>query len=322
MTITLKISDNTKEKMIEYFNDKKREKTPPYAVFQADEADTVITLYESGKVVFQGVSADIDAAMWKQMEQHLNPGKKIIETNSENKKKDDKKTKDNGFDPAIYYANTIGSDEVGTGDYFGPIVVTGAYVKKEDIPFLEELGVKDSKKMTDEKILEVVPKFIKRISYQSIILSNHDYNKYYNNNINMNKIKAILHNKVLAKMKEQTNEYDYIVVDEFAKPFVYFNYLKEVSNVVKNITFMTKAEDKVLSVACASLISRYIFIKEFDKLSKTLNKNLLKGASNQVDIQGLEIVKQYGFDKLKECAKLNFKNTEKIKTLLKEESNN
>lgn len=322
MTITLKISDNTKEKMIEYFSDKKREKTPPYAVFQADEADTVITLYESGKVVFQGVSADIDAAMWKQMEQHLNPGKKIIETNSENKKKEDKKTKENGFDPAIYYANTIGSDEVGTGDYFGPIVVTSAYVKKEDIPFLEELGVKDSKKMTDEKILEVVPKFIKRISYQSIILSNHDYNKYYSSNINMNKIKAILHNKVLAKMKGQNNTYDYIVVDEFAKPFVYFNYLKEAGNVVRDITFMTKAEDKVLSVACASLISRYIFIKEFDKLGKSMNMNLLKGASNQVDVQGLEIVKQYGFDKLKECAKLNFKNTEKIKTLLKEESNN
>ena len=91
MTITLKISENTKEKMIEYFQDKKRVKTPPYAVFQADEADTVVTLYESGKVVFQGISADIDAALWKQMEQNLNPGKKVEETNSENKKENKKK---------------------------------------------------------------------------------------------------------------------------------------------------------------------------------------------------------------------------------------
>lgn len=321
MTITLKVSDNTKEKMVEYFADKKREKTPPYAVFQADEADTVITLYESGKAVFQGISADIDAAMWKQMEQHLNPGKKVIETNSEDKKKEDKKKKEHDFDPTIYYASTIGSDEVGTGDYFGPIVVTSAYVKKEDIPFLEELGVKDSKKMTDAKILEVVPKFIKRIPYQSLILSNKDYNTYYAQNINMNKIKAILHNKVLAKMKAQGFPYDYIVVDEFAKPFVYFNYLKEAGTVVRDITFMTKAEDKVLSVACASLISRYIFIKEFDKLGKSMDMNLLKGASNQVDNQGVEIVKKYGMDKLQECAKLNFKNTEKIKEQLKKESN-
>jgi len=48
-TITLKVSDNTKEKMVEYFADKKRDKTPPYAVFQAKEADTMVTLYENDK---------------------------------------------------------------------------------------------------------------------------------------------------------------------------------------------------------------------------------------------------------------------------------
>ena len=62
-TITLKVSENTMNKMAEYFEDKKRLKTPPYAVFQADEADTVVTLYNSGKAVFQGISADIDANM-------------------------------------------------------------------------------------------------------------------------------------------------------------------------------------------------------------------------------------------------------------------
>ena len=52
MTIVFKVSDNIKEEMIKYYQDKKRSKTPPYAIFQADEADTNITLYESGKVVF------------------------------------------------------------------------------------------------------------------------------------------------------------------------------------------------------------------------------------------------------------------------------
>ena len=54
---------------------------------------------------------------------------------------------------------------------------------------LEELGVKDSKKLTDEKILEIVPKLIKIIPYESIILSNKEYNLKYNSNININKIK-------------------------------------------------------------------------------------------------------------------------------------
>ena len=314
MTITLKISENTKEKMIEYFEDKKRPKTPPYAVFQADEMDTVVTLYESGKVVFQGISADIDANMWKEMEKHLNPTKKVEMTNSEEKKKEKKEIY---IDPKIYYSNSIGSDEVGTGDYFGPIVVTSTFVKKEDIAFLEELGVKDSKKLNDEKILEIVPKIIKVIPYSSVILNNKEYNEKYNSDINMNKLKAILHNKVLGNMVKNGYKYDYIVVDEFAKPYVYFNYLKESNDVVKNITFMTKGEDKCLSVACASLISRYIFIKEFAKICGSVNELLPKGASTLVDEKGAIIVKKYGFDKLQEIAKLNFKNTEKIKELIK-----
>ena len=297
MTITLKVSENTKQKMIEYFEDKKRLKTPDYAIFQADEADTVVTLYNSGKAVFQGISADIDANMWKEMERHLNPNKKIEMTNSEDKKKKEKVKE--FVDPKIYYANTIGSDEVGTGDYFGPIVVTATYVTKKDIHFLEELGVKDSKKLTDDKILEIVPQIIKKIPYDT--------------DMNMNKVKAILHNKVLSKM---VNKYqsDYVIVDQFAKPYVYYNYLKG-TNYVKNITFITKAEDKCLSVACASLISRFVFLKEFDKLGEKLGVSLIKGASDKVDELGLKIINKYGFDKLKDIAKLNFKNTDKIKQL-------
>ena len=311
MTITLKVSENTKQKMIEYFEDKKRLKTPDYAIFQADEADTVVTLYNSGKAVFQGRSADIDANMWKEMERHLNPTKKVEMTNSEDKKKKEKVKE--FVDPKIYYANTIGSDEVGTGDYFGPIVVCATYVTKDDIPFLEELGVKDSKKLTDDKILEIVPKIIKKIPYECIILSNKEYNENYNTDMNMNKVKAILHNKVLSKMITKYQA-DYIVVDQFANPFVYYNYLKG-TNYVKNITFITKAEDKCLSVACASLISRFVFLKEFDKLGEKLGVFLIKGASDKVDELGLRIVNKYGVDKLKEIAKLNFKNTEKIKQL-------
>lgn len=309
--ITFKVCDKTQDMMSEELDWCKRPNTPPYAKWQAKDGDTVITLYESGKVVFQGKDADLASDFWITTEK-LNSGKVDVK-NSANK---EKKEKLDYINPKIYYASTIGSDEVGTGDYFGPIVVTATFVAKENIPFLEKLGVKDSKKMTDDKILEVVPKIIKTIPYESIILSNKEYNEKYNSDINMNKIKAILHNKALMTIKNKEQNYNYIVVDQFAEPYVYFNYLKTSSNVVRNITFMTKAEDKCLSVACASIISRYIFLKEFDKLSKNLGMNLLKGASDKVDEQGLTIVKKYGIDKLSEIAKLNFKNTEKIKAKL------
>ena len=309
MTITLKVSENTKKEMEEFFEDYKREKTPPYAVFQADDADCVVTLYESGKAVFQGISADISANMWIERERRLNPLKKVEVTNSENK---EKKKDEIIIDPKVYNSSSIGSDEVGTGDYFGPIVVTAAYVKKEDIPYLEELGVKDSKKLTDDQIIKIVPSLLKKIKYESLILTNKEYNERYNDNNNMNKLKAVLHNKVLFKLRSEVESYDYIVVDEFAKPYVYYSYLKDSPNVVRNITFMTKGETKSLAVACASLISRYIFIQEFDKLGEKLDMFLPKGASNLVDEAGIKIVQKHGANILKDIAKYNFKNTEKI----------
>lgn len=310
MTITLKVSENTMKEMEEFFDDFKREKTPPYAVFQADDADCVVTLYQSGKAVFQGISADISAQMWIERERRLNPTKNIDVKNSEQKEKKEKK--EIIIDPKIYNANCIGSDEVGTGDYFGPIVVSSAYVNKENIKWLESIGVKDSKKLTDDKIIEIVPEIIKRIPYKSIILTNKEYNERYNENTNMNKLKAILHNSVLSKLSNEIKDYEYIVVDEFATKYVYYNYLKESPNVVRNITFMTKGEDKCLAVACASLISRYIFIKEFDKLSDKVDEFLPKGASDAVNDMGKKLVNKFGKDILKDVAKLNFKNTEKI----------
>jgi len=304
MTIVFKVSNNIKEKMIEYYMDKRKEKTPPYAIFQAVEADTVITLYESGKVMFQGISADIDAAMWRDLEKHFNDVDIDIRSTEEKKEE--------AIDKSNYYYSAIGSDEVGTGDYFLPIVVTAAFIKRDDIKFLEELGVHDSKKLTDEKIKRCAPLIIKRIPYESLILTNKKYNDYHAKGYNMNKIKAIMHNKVLFKMKNKNYPYDKIIVDQFALPGVYYNYLKEVDNKVTGITFLTKAEDKNLSVACASIISRYIFLKEQKKLEEKLGMLVPKGAGTKVDEAGIELVKKHGNNILNEISKISFKNTERI----------
>lgn len=297
MNVVIKVNDEVKQKMIEYYKDKKRDKTIPYVIFQAEEEDTVITMYESGKVMFQGKSADVDAAMWG-----------TVLENTDEKKAEKKK------EEAKYYnCNAVGSDEVGTGDYFGPIVVTACYVKKEDIPFLEELGVGDSKKIDDSKILKIAPTIAKKVKYRSIILSNKEYNEKYTKDVNMNKIKAILHNKVLYKLiQEEKPQIDYIIVDEFAREARYYEYLKDAGTIQRNITFLTKAEDKNLAVACGSIISRYIFLKEFDKLSDSIHIPLIKGAGKDVDSLGEEIVEKYGEEKLKEIAKFNFKNTDRI----------
>jgi len=306
ITKTLVVGEKTKEMMVEFFEDLKREKTPPYAIFQADDGDTVVTLYQSGKAVFQGRDADLSADFWIETEK-INYGKAAVTSS------DDKKEKKETERKIPLRISSIGSDEVGTGDYFGPIVVTASYVTKDDVDFLLELGVKDSKKMSDTEIKRVVPQIIKRIPYHTFVLNNKQYNELYNSDMNMNKMKAILHNKVLSNFADRNKyPYDHIVVDQFENPKSYYNHLSETKFKVYNITFLTKAEDQCLSVACASLISRYIFLQEMDKISRSVGMDLPKGASDLVDSVGKEIVKKFGNDKLKEIAKMNFKNTEKI----------
>ena len=295
MNVVIRVNDEIKQKMIEYYKDKVRDKKIPYVVFQAQEEDTVITMYESGKVMFQGTSADGDASMW---------GVALEKSKDKAKPKTDEK---------YHNCSSVGSDEVGTGDYFGPIVVTASYVTKDDVAFLDELGVGDSKKINDEKIKKIAPEIAKRVKYRSVILSNKEYNEKYTKDVNMNKIKAIMHNRVLYQLvNEEKPKYDYIIVDEFAREARYYDYLKDIPNVQRDITFMTKAEDKNLAVACSSIISRYLFLKEFDKLCDEIHIPLVKGASKDVDKIGEEVVEKYGEEKLKDIAKLNFKNTERI----------
>lgn len=304
ITKVIRVDNDTKKLMIEFYKDMKRDKTPPYAVFQADTGDTIVTLYESGKAMFQGVSADIEAGMWESIRKDKDNIDYFMDT------KDTKVKKEDQVDIPSDIAS-VGSDEVGTGDYYGPIVVTASFVSKDNIPFLTELGVRDSKKLSDEQILKIVPKIIKKIPYKTIMLSNKEYNDNYGKDMNMNKIKAVLHNKVLTEMVKD-NDYDYIVVDQFEPEKSYYNHLSDIPNPLKGITFITKAEDKCLSVAVSSLISRYIFIKEMDKLGDKYGIFLPKGANYYVEDVGIKLVNKYGEKILHDIAKLNFSNTDRI----------
>ena len=303
-TIVFKVSDNIKNQMINHYQDMITGK-PPYSIFQVKQYDCVITLYESGKVMFQGIGADIEASFWTEQERVIN-NRNIDEELAKKEEKEDDKT--------YYYYDAIGSDEVGTGDFFGPIIVTATLVNKQTRKLLEDLKIMDSKKMTDDKIRRCAPILMKKIPYVTFTLSNSKYNELTKKGFNMNKIKAILHNKVLYELSNKGIPYHKIIVDQFTTPKSYFTYLKQegITEKVTKITFLTKGESKHLSVAAGSVISRYLFLEEMDKLSKKYGLEILKGANEKVDETAKQIVKKYGKKELYKIAKLNFKNTEKI----------
>ncbi|MBU1145473.1 MAG: ribonuclease HIII [Firmicutes bacterium] len=305
MNYVFSIAKSDIDTLLEYYQDvvSKNSQEHVLAFFQSDEVS--ITIYKSLKVMLQGKNAKDEYLMWSD----LLGFEPILQ--------EETKPKPSHNSNAFQHKNAIGSDEVGTGDFFGPVVVCAAYVGNLDFEFLDNLHVKDSKKLSDDFILKIGESLIKKISYQVVILPNPKFNELTNQGYNMNKIKAYLHNHAIRKLLAKINKpFEMVIIDEFCSKEHYFTYLKDVE-AYSNITFLQKAEDLHQSVAVASIIARFTFLKEMDKLNSTLGIILPLGAGVGVDLIGKRIALEKGFGIFQDIAKVNFKNFEKIKNLMK-----
>ena len=211
-----------------------------------------------------------------------------------------------------------GSDEVGTGDYFGPITVVAAYVKKDQLTLLKEIGVQDSKNLKDPQIVEIAKLIKDIIPFSLLTCDNPKYNTLQAKGMSQGKMKALLHNQaikhVLAKIDPE--QPDAVLIDQFAEPGVFFNYLKGQELFKAKATYLsTKAEGIHLSVAAASILARYAFIQRFDQLSKKAGFTIPKGAGSKVDEAAARLIHEKGLNALNEFTKIHFANTEKAKKL-------
>lgn len=255
----------------------------PYIAFRAVTGSVEIESYTSGKVVLKGEDA---MKVIKSLDIPYN----ITKSNKTNE-----------------HYSAIGSDEVGTGDLFGPVVICSFFVEDKDIDYFQKLGIMDSKSITDSRIIELGD-ILKKYTYNIVLISNKKYNELISLGYNMNSIKAIAHNKGILCTINDIKKTVPVILDQFCEPRLYFDYLKNVRIVYDDIVFKTKAESFHIAVACASIMARYIFLKEMDRLSKELNVTLLKGAGEKVDEQLKTLINK----DLTNYAKLNFKNFKKI----------
>lgn len=279
--------------------------TPTGAVFSAKTINCSITAYKSGKVLFQGKNPEIEADKW---------GKAVGPSV-------EKPSAVHAFYPpaSLYRQSHIGSDEAGTGDYFGPITVAAAYIRSEQFSLLEEMGVKDSKNLTDEKIKIIAKELIKeKIPYSLVILHNEKYNSLQRKGWSQGKMKAMLHHHAISNLlkKISPEKPQGILVDQFAEPRIYINHLKtEGEKIQQDIYFQTKAESYSLAVAAGSIIARASFVNEMEKLSQKTGMELPKGASKKVDEAAASLIDKFGMSKLEEVAKVHFATTKKAEII-------
>ena len=304
-TYALLIKEENLEKLYSFYEEERCSCANQYVSFYAEGEGYNVHVYSKAhdgahKVVFQGTNAKQEAEIWNQYS--IEPATFTLPKKPVILKKD--KAVPNEYPQ-------IGSDEVGTGDFFGPVIVVASYVKFTDLPRLEELGVTDSKKMTDQHILEIGPTLIKEFSYSALTLDNEKYNELYAHGENLNSIKAKMHNRALLNLKSKfpdSKPYQ----DQFAEPGLYYSYLKYEKEILGGITFKTKGELAFPSVALASVIARYAFLERMRKMGEKYGFEFPFGAGSSVDEKAKEFVKKHGYDELKNVAKMNFGNVKKI----------
>ena len=201
----------------------------------------------------------------------------------------------------------LGIDESGKGDFFGPLVIASGYV--EDESKIRAMGVKDSKMLNDEKILQLAGKIKKKCYYNVVKIDPEKYNQLYANIGNLNKLLAWGHAQVIENSLEHVQP-DYAISDKFAKEHEIISQLKEKGKKIKLVQ-QTKAE-KYISVAAASIVARAEFVLSLQKLSFKYGMELPLGAGENVLTAGKEFVKKYGIEELNKVCKTHFSTYKKI----------
>jgi len=307
MNVVIEASDKLLEQMKQYYaNELDLESEIPHTKFVVNTKDLKVIAYQTNKVMFQGKEATNQASIWQ---------KQAISTQA-TLDKNEASDNSNCFLTTLD-SEHIGSDEVGTGDYFGPVVVCACFINKDVYNRIAHLNLQDSKKLNDVAIRKMAVELKKAVPHVVYSLENTKYNEAIKSN-NLNAIKAKMHNYVLLQLTKLINRKTKIIVDQFCQPSTYYAYLKDTETVVDNICFVTKAEDKYLAVAVASILARDKFLEQLDEISDRIGMRIQKGASDLVDTQGAKIVQEFGFDVLYELAKVHFANTEKIKNKLEQ----
>ena len=299
--VTLTVDINQLTLMRDYYQPYFVNAEGEYVDFQAKINDIVITAYlskkQTRKVTFYGEDAIKEARIWKP---DYEPQEK----------------KETVKESWMFFEDQIGSDEVGVGDFLGPMIVVAAFVSKFDIKKLREYGIHDSKKMTDKQILEIGPTLVKEFHFSKLTLPNEKYNEMLDKGENLNSMKAKMHNRALLNMHKQYLDVLNIFVDQFVQENTYYKYLNDASEEqVKDIIFKTKGESYFPCVALASVIARYSYLKEMEKLSEQYGMTFPFGAGKRVTEFAKKFFDKFGEKELYKVAKKNFANYREVISL-------
>jgi ribonuclease HIII len=207
----------------------------------------------------------------------------------------------------------IGTDESGKGDYFGPLVIAGVYLPDEQESVFREIGVKDSKRFSDNRVRELA-EIIKRGYIHSVVsIGPERYNALYLNLRNLNRLLAWGHSRAIENILGEV-PCRLAITDQFGDKAYVLNALMKKGQRIELIQRPKAEED--MAVAGASILARAEFLKRLYFLSQDVGLDLPKGASPLVEEAAVKLVRQHGPEVLDKVAKIHFKITDRVLALV------
>lgn len=199
----------------------------------------------------------------------------------------------------------IGVDESGKGDFFGPLCVAGVLVDDKSEKLFADLGIKDSKKISDKKILELEKSIRANAVHSVVAISNGRYNELYSNIKNLNRLLAWGHARVIENICEN-HSCEYALSDKFGdESLIKSALMKNGRNI--ELRQMVRAESSDIAVAAASVLARATYVRKMAEMENTYGLKFPKGCAQQVKDAAKEFIAKYGKDRLKEVCKTHFK---------------
>ena len=204
----------------------------------------------------------------------------------------------------------IGVDESGKGDFFGPLCIAGVLVDDKSEKLFTELGIKDSKKIADKKILQYEKLIKENAPHSVVIISNPKYNELYAKIKNLNKLLAWGHARVIENICEK-HKCEYALSDQFGDEKFIKSALMEEGRKIE-LRQMVKAESADIAVAAASVLARAAYVHKMDEMEQFYGIKFQKGCSALVKDVAKTYIEKHGKDKLKDVCKIHFKTYNEI----------
>jgi len=172
-----------------------------------------------------------------------------------------------------------------------------------------DAGIKDSKKITDKKILTLEPIIKQHSVYSVVVIQNARYNELYAKIKNLNKLLAWGHARVIENILEKA-DCEYALSDKFGDESLIKSALMDKGKAIR-LEQTVRAESDI-SVAAASVLARAEFVHRIQSMEKTFGVNFPKGCAPQVKTAASEFIAKYGKNRLNEVCKTHFKTYKEI----------